>query len=47
MHDKSSIKFKIPVPWAPASACIEANGRLSVIVAGIVVVIVILIFVIR
>ncbi|MER9759979.1 hypothetical protein [Mesorhizobium sp. M0138] len=44
MCDKSSIRFEIPVPWAVSSACIEANGRHAVIVAGVVAVIALLIF---
>lgn len=39
MREKSSIKFKIPVPWASAPACIEACGRHAVVVAGAVAVI--------
>ena len=41
MREESSIKFKIPVPWAAKPACIEAKGSHAVLVAGIVAVILI------
>ena len=42
MHEKSSIKFEIPVPWANSPARIEARGRHALIVAGIVAVIIVI-----
>ena len=47
MRDRSSIKFELPVPWAAAPAYIEASGRLAVIVAGIVAVLIVVVVGVR